>query len=117
MFRVIIRVVFLFAYAAFLYASLRHIAFFFASFEPAGTDWTGAYALAISIDVTALILTIGVMFFKRGMPGHAIVGVWFFIVCLTGFSWLVNWEYAVQFQSSDLARAAMFQWINPILAS
>ncbi len=116
-FHAVIRAVFLFAYGAFLYASLRHIAYFFASFEPAGSDWTGAYALAISIDVTALILTIGIMFFKRGMPWHALVGVWFFIFCLTGFSWLVNWEYAVQFQGQGLSRASAFEWVNPILAS
>ncbi len=116
-FHAVIRAVFLFAYGAFLYASLRHIAYFFASFEPVGSDWTGAYALAISIDVTALILTIGVMFFKRGMPWHALVGVWFFIFCLTGFSWLVNWEYAVQFQGQGLSRTSAFEWVNPILAS
>ena len=117
MFHKIIRGVFLFAYGAFLYASLRHIAFFFHSFEPFTTDWVGSYALAISIDATALILTVGVMFFKKGMPWHAIAGVWFFIFCLTGFSWVVNWEYAVQFQSNDLSRAANLQWVNPVLAS
>ena len=117
MFRKVIRIVFLFAYGAFLYASLRHIAFFFHGFEPTATDWVGSYALAISIDATALILTIGVMFFKKGMPLHAILGVWFFIFCLTMFSWVVNWEYAVQFQGNDLSRATAFQWVNPILAS
>ncbi len=116
-FRKVVRGVFLFAYAAFLYASLRHIAYFFASFEPAGSDWTGAYALAISIDVTALILTIGVMFFRKGMSGWALAGIWFFIFCLTAFSWIVNWEYAVQFQGQGLSKATVFQWMNPILAS
>ncbi len=117
MFRSIIRVVFIFAYGAFLYASLRHIAYFFHSFEPAYTDWTGSYALAISIDVTALILTIGIMFFRKGMSGWALAGIWLFILGLTAFSWIVNWEYATQFQSQDLNRAADFYWLNPILAS
>ncbi len=43
--------------------------------------------------------------------------MWFFIIMLTGFSWLVNWEYAVQFQNANLSRAVMFADVNPILAS
>lgn len=116
-FRVFIRIVFLGAYGAFLWASLHHIAFFFHSFEPDQTDWTGSYWLAISIDVTALVMTVGVMFFRKGMGNWSFAIVWFFILGLTSFSWVVNWEYAVQFQNGNLSRATDFQWINPILAS
>src|SRR5215469_3335161 len=93
-FRGVIRFVFLFAYGAFLYASIRHVATFFHNFEPDGNDWTSSYTLAVSIDVTALVLTIGVMFLRKSMPRPTFSLVWFFIIALTAFSWLVNWEYA-----------------------
>ena len=112
-----IRVVFLFAYGAFLWASIHHIATFFHNFEPGGNDWTGSYTLAISIDATALVLTIGVMFFRKSMPGLALGVVWFFIVALTTFSWLVNWEYAMRYQSTDLTADPLLKLLNPILAS
>lgn len=112
-----IRVVFLFAFGAFLSASLPHIATFFHNFEPDNASWISSYALAVSIDATALILTIGVMFFRRNMPRYALVFVWFFIISLTAFSWLVNWEYAMRFQSNDLTVNPTLQLINPILAS
>jgi Helix-turn-helix domain len=116
-FRIFIRIVFLFAYGAFLSASIRHIATFFHNFEPGGNDWTGSYTLAISIDVTALVLTIGVMFFRKSMPGLALGVVWFFIIALTAFSWLVNWEYAMRYQSDDLTTDTTLKLLNPILAS
>ena len=116
-FRAGMRVVFLFAYGAFLWASIRHVATFFHNFEPGGNDWTGSYTLAISIDATALVLTIGVMFFRRSMPGLALGVVWFFIVALTAFSWLVNWEYAMRYQSNDLTTDPLLKLLNPILAS
>ena len=112
-----IRVVFLFAYAAFLAASVRHIAYFFHNFEQDSNSWIGSYALAIAIDATSLVLAIGVMFFRQGMPLHALIGTWFFILGLTAFSLLVNWEYAIQFQHDGLSKATDFLWINPILAS
>ena len=112
-----IRVVFLFAYGAFLWASIRHVATFFHNFEPGGNDWTGSYTLSISIDATALVLTIGVMFFRKSMPGLALGVVWFFIVALTAFSWLVNWEYAMRYQSNDLTADPALKLLNPILAS
>jgi hypothetical protein len=116
-FRGVIRFVFLFAYGAFLWASIHHVATFFDNFEPDGNDWTGSYTLAISIDATALVLTIGVMFFRRSMPGLALGVVWFFIVALTTFSWLVNWEYAMRYQRSDLTADPLLKLLNPILAS
>jgi hypothetical protein len=116
-FRGVIRFVFLFAYGAFLWASIHHVATFFHNFEPGGNDWTGSYTLAISIDATALVLTIGVMFFRKSMPGLALGVVWFFIVALTAFSWLVNWEYAMRYQSTDLTTDPLLKLLNPILAS
>ena len=116
-FRGVIRFVFLFAYGAFLWASIHHVATFFHNFEPGGNDWAGSYTLAISIDTTALVLTIGVMFFRKSMPGLALGVVWFFIVALTAFSWLVNWEYAMRYQSSDLTTDPLLKLLNPILAS
>src|SRR5258708_28045991 len=114
---IIIGIVFIFAYTAFLAASVRHIGFFFHDFEPGNTDWIGSYALAISIDITALVLTISMMFFQKGMPWYSKVFVWSFILGLTGYSWLVNWEYAVQLQGQGLSRATDIQHLNPILAS
>lgn len=115
--RGVIRFVFLFAYGAFLWASIHHVATFFHNFEPGGNDWKGSYTLAISIDATALVLTIGVMFFRKSMPGLALGVVWFFIVALTAFSWLVNWEYAMRYQSNDLTLDPLLKLLNPILAS
>jgi len=116
-FRMFIRIVFLFAYGAFLYASIRHVATFFHNFEPDATDWNSSYTLAISIDLTALVLTVGVMFFRTSMPGLALFVIWFFIVALTAFSWLVNWEYAMRYQSTDLTTDPLLKLLNPILAS
>ena len=116
-FSVAIRIVFLFAFGAFLFASIHHIATFFDNFEQGNNNWFGSYSLAISIDATALVLTIGVMFFRHNMPWYALVFVWFFIISLTAFSWLVNWEYAQTFQSNMLATNDTLKMINPILAS
>ncbi len=116
-FRGVIRFVFLFAYGAFLWASIHHVATFFHYFEPDATDWNGSYTLAISIDLTALVLTVGVMFFRTSMPGLALFVIWFFIVALTAFSWLVNWEYAMRYQSADLTTDPLLKLLNPILAS
>jgi len=116
-FSVAIRVVFLFAFGAFLFASIPHIATFFDNFEQDSGNWFGSYALAISIDATALVLTIGVMFFRKNMPWYAQVFVWFFIIALTAFSWFVNWEYALRFQSDMLTNNDTLKFINPILAS
>lgn len=114
-----IRLVFVFAFGAFLWASIHHVAAFFHNFEPDNVDWSGSYALAISVDGTALMLTIGMMFFSANMPRHAKAVVWFFVFALTAFSWVVNWEYAVTFQSTAITGhlAPMWKDINPVLAS
>jgi hypothetical protein len=116
-FSVVIKVIFIFAFGAFLAASIHHIATFYANFEPASIDMIGSYALAIALDGTALTLTIGVMFFNKSMPTYAKVIIWFFILALTGYSWVVNWEYAARFQSSNLTTNPTLEWLNPILAS
>lgn len=116
-FNITIRVVFVFAFGAFLWASLHHIATYFHNFEPAGTDWSGSYALAIGIDGTALMLTIGMMFFSEDKSRVTKVLLWVFIVLLMCFSWFVNWEYAVRYQSLDLTQNTVLTLINPIIAS
>lgn len=118
-FSIVIKLVFLLAFAAFLSASINHIASFFHQFEPSDSGMAGSYALAFAIDGTSLMLTIGMMFFAEEMPVYAKVFVWIFILLLTGFSWLVNWEYAVVNQSSSWTNNLNPEWqmINPILAS
>lgn len=121
-FSVIIRCVFILAFGAFLSASIHHVAVFFQNFEPPTVDNSvslGSYALAVSVDGTALMLTIGMMFFNKGMPWYSKGIVWAFIIALTIFSWVVNWEYAVAYQTTDLTNNLVPAWkdINPILAS
>jgi hypothetical protein len=118
-FNVGIKIVFLLAFAAFLYASINHIATFFHQFEPANSDLAGSYFIAIAVDGTSLMLTIGMMFFAEDMPLYAKFFVWFFIFLLTGFSWLVNWEYAVVNQTSSWSSHLDPFWLNvdPIMAS
>jgi len=117
-YRVGIRLVFLFAFVAFLSASISHVAVFYHNFEADKSNWVSPYMLAISIDLTALMLTIGVMFFGKGMPIHAKIIIWLFIFALTGFSWAVNWEYASTYQgTTDIKASPFLQMLNPILAS
>ncbi|GCF10930.1 hypothetical protein [Dictyobacter arantiisoli] len=116
-FRVIIRVIFIFAYIAFLAASIRHVATFFHNFESDPADWVNPYTLAVSIDLTSLVLTVGVMFFRKNMPWYAQSFTWLFIVALTAFSWFVNWEYAMTYQGNDLRVNDTLRMLNPILAS
>lgn len=116
-FRVAIRIVFLFAFIAFLSASISHVATFFHNFEEDRTNWISPYMLAISIDLTALVLTVGVMFFRKDMPWYAAVITWIFIFALTAFSWTVNWEYARTYQGTDLKAGHLLALINPVLAS
>jgi hypothetical protein len=118
LFSVIIRLVLLGAFASFLLASIHHFATFFHNFEPSSVDMAGPYALAFSIDGTALVLTIGVMFFSSRMTWPAKVLIWTFIILLTGFSWVVNWEYAQVYQGATFNKLDPFwQTLNPILAS
>lgn len=128
----IIKGVFLFAYAAFLTASISHVAYFFHSFEPVIShgnwwqEWSGPYALAGSIDVTGLVLTIGVTYMRKGVNGFSLAVIWIFILLLTCFSWIANWEYAQQFATPGLSKSSdkqifffpfTFGQLNPVLAS
>jgi hypothetical protein len=135
------------AFGAFLFASLPHVAYFFAAFEPEGNNgtlndywWFVSYGLAASIDVTAFLLSLNVAIKMRhvtlGLPWYqktlAALGVilthWPFILLLVGFSWLVNFEHAKEFHSSMLAAAEqvsinLIVWqgkladLNPVIAS
>jgi hypothetical protein len=116
-FRVAIRIVFLFAFIAFLSASISHVATFFNDFEADKGNWIEPYMLAISIDLTALVLTIGVMFFRKEMPWYAVVITWAFIIGLTAFSWTVNFEYAQTYQGNLIHTNPILTTLNPILAS
>ena len=141
-----LQVVLWIAFAAFLFASLPHVAYFFASFEPESSGqvndywWLVSYSLAIGIDVTSFLLSLNVAIKMRrataglgGVPRLlAKVGViithWPFIIMLVAFSWLVNFEHAKEFHSLmlDLAENVdvnLIIWqgklgdLNPIIAS
>jgi hypothetical protein len=135
------------AFGAFLFASLPHVAYFFAAFEPESSTgrlndywWLVSYGLAASIDVTAFLLSLNVAIKMRqatlGLPWYqktlTALGVitthWPFILLLVGFSWLVNFEHAKQFHSAMLSAAEqvpinLLFWqgkledLNPIIAS
>lgn len=133
-------------FAGFLFASLPHVAYFFAAFEPETNGsvndywWTVSYILAIAIDVTSFFLSFNVAIKMRrataGLPWYqkiipailVFLAHWPFILLLVGFSWLVNFEHAKQFHSSmlDVAEQAQINlliWqgklldLNPIIAS
>lgn len=136
-----------FAFAAFLLASLPHVAYFFASFEPEDAKgnvsdywWIIAYILAGSIDITSFLLSLNLANkmkrATRGLNWIQKIGVvirialihWPFIVALVGFSWLVNFEHATEFHSTMLGLAEdvqinLFFWqgtlhdLNPVIAS
>jgi hypothetical protein len=134
------------AFGAFLLASLPHVAYFFAAHEPEDNGqvadywWFVSYALAVAIDVTAFLLSLNVAIKMRrataGLPWYqkilpalgVILTHWPFILMLVGFSWLVNFEHAKQFQSDMLDLAGQVQinlliWrgtlhdLNPMIAS
>ena len=105
---------FWFAFASFLAASIPHVAYFFRAFEPqatAGQDplfyWGIAYALAVSIDVMIVLLSVTVAQLKHQRVGRwTILSIWTFILLLTGLSWFINWQYARQFSSAMLNQVA-----------
>jgi hypothetical protein len=100
------------AFAVFLAASIPHVAYFFASFEPSsgpeGTWWWGvSYAIAISIDVTIYLLSwTAFQRYRRYRTPKAVWQHWLLIVICTAFSWAVNWAYAKQFHSPSMLSAA-----------
>lgn len=100
------------AFAVFLAASIPHVAYFFASFEPSqGPEgiwwWTVSYAIAISIDVTVYLLSwTAFQRYRRYRTPKAVWQHWLLIVMCTVFSWAVNWAYAKQFHSVTMLHAA-----------
>lgn len=100
------------AFAVFLAASIPHVAYFFASFEPSqGPEgvwwWAVSYAIAISIDVTVYLLSwTAFQRYRRYRTAKAVWQHWLLIVMCTIFSWAVNWAYAKQFHSTTMLSAA-----------
>jgi hypothetical protein len=100
------------AFAVFLAASIPHVAYFFASFEPSqGPEgvwwWAVSYAIAISIDVTVYLLSwTAFQRYRRYRTPKAVWQHWLLIVMCTIFSWAVNWAYAKQFHSMTMLSSA-----------
>ncbi len=100
------------AFAVFLAASIPHVAYFFASFEPSqGPEgiwwWAVSYAIAISIDVTVYLLSwTAFQRYRRYRTPKAVWQHWLLIVMCTVFSWAVNWAYAKQFHSPAMLSSA-----------
>jgi hypothetical protein len=104
LFRWFVKLVFIGCYAAFMWASVHHVAYFFNNFEEGSKSQIGfgSYVLAGAFDLTALITTIAVMFFRKNMSFVVLLVVWIFILAIAGYSFLINWEYVVHFQGADL---------------
>lgn len=100
------------AFAVFLAASIPHVAYFFASFEPSqGPEgiwwWAVSYAIAISIDVTVYLLSwTAFQRYRRYRTAKAVWQHWLLILMCTVFSWAVNWAYAKQFHSTVMLSSA-----------
>ncbi|MDQ2904843.1 MAG: hypothetical protein ABI456_05650 [Ktedonobacteraceae bacterium] len=100
------------AFAVFLAASIPHVAYFFASFEPSSGPegvwwWAVSYAIAISIDVTVYLLSwTAFQRYRRYRTAKAVWQHWLLIVMCTIFSWAVNWAYAKQFHSTVMLSSA-----------
>lgn len=100
------------AFAVFLAASIPHVAYFFASFEPSqGPEgvwwWAVSYAIAISIDVTVYLLSYTAFKrYRKYRTPKAVWQHWLLIVMCTLFSWAVNWAYAKQFHSITMLSSA-----------
>lgn len=100
------------AFAVFLAASIPHVAYFFASFEPStgpeGSWWWGvSYAIAVSMDVTVYLLSYTAFKrYRKYRTPKAVWQHWLLIVICTVFSWAVNWAYAKQFHNPTMLNAA-----------
>ncbi len=139
--RGLVKTIFIGCYLAFMWASIHHVAAFFNDFEADSSNSWGSYLLAGAFDITALVTTIGVMFFRKSMPAWVFWIVWTFIIAIAGYSFFINWEYASHYQNLTLllqptgATTAVYDrygvlhyvpvmqvntrllWMNPILAS
>lgn len=116
------------AFAVFLAASIPHVAYFFASFEPSSGPegvwwWAVSYAIAISIDVTVYLLSwTAFQRYRKYRSARAVWQHWLLIILCTFFSWAVNWAYAKQFHnaamlSSAEAAAPWLMNVFPFMAS
>ena len=116
------------AFAVFLAASIPHVAYFFASFEPSqGPEgiwwWAVSYAIAISIDVTVYLLSwTAFQRYRKFRTPRAVWQHWLLILMCTIFSWAVNWAYAKQFHSLSMLSSAeaVAPWLTnvfPFMAS
>lgn len=125
----VIRGFFWFAFAAFLAASIPHVAYFFRSFEPGASEqepywWVVAYAIAISIDVTIFLLSLTVAQMQRRRAARGVIlSVWAFVLGLVLLSWYINYQYAQQFASPSMLshaptlKVALIGNIDPLIAS
>lgn len=116
------------AFAVFLAASIPHVAYFFASFEPTGGPegiwwWAVSYAIAISIDVTVYLLSwTAFKRYRKYRTAKAVWQHWLLIIMCTVFSWAVNWAYAKQFHNASMlseaeAAAPWLIHVFPFMAS
>ncbi len=100
--RGLVKTIFIGCYIAFMWASIHHVAAFFNDFEADNGNTIGSYLLASAFDITALVTTIGVMFFRKSMPTFVFWIVWAFILAIAGYSFFINWEYASHYQNMAL---------------
>ena len=100
--RGLVKTIFIGCYIAFMWASIHHVAAFFNDFEADTGNTVGSYLLASAFDITALVTTIGVMFFRKSMPTWVFWIVWTFILAIAGYSFFINWEYASHYQNTAL---------------
>lgn len=119
------------AFAAFLSASIPHVAYFFRAYEPmdAARDmlwWIVSYGIAISIDVTIFLLSMTVAGLQRQRKAAGlIISVWVFIIGLAALSWFINYKYAEHFINSGMVSPTSVTLpmlgtiadVNPIIAS
>jgi hypothetical protein len=100
--RGLVKTIFIGCYIAFMWASIHHVAAFFNDFEADNGNTVGSYLLASAFDITALVTTVGVMFFRKSMPTWVFWIVWTFIIAIAGYSFFINWEYASHYQNMTL---------------
>jgi hypothetical protein len=113
-----------FAFLAFLVASLPHVAYFFAAFEPHEIDgsvsdwwWFVAYLIAGAINITEFLLSIkfarelhtatyGLPWYQKIIPiVGCVLKFWPFILLISGFSWAAQLQHAREFHSFMLSTA------------
>lgn len=123
---------FWFAFAAFLLASIPHVAYFFRAYEPEGDGldtmwWMVSFGIAASIDITIFLLSMTVASLQRQKKSFPLISsVWIFILGLAGLSWFINYKYAIQFVNTGMISATPITIpftsvripdLNPIVAS